>query len=298
MGGTLSVTSEVGEGSTFAFAIPLEPVADLVEVDLSNPAPPPSRPATGRILLAEDNLVNQQVLLLRLQQAGFEVSIAANGREAVEAFDRGGIDLILMDVQMPEMDGLRATRLIRVAREGRRRPHPHRRRHRERPRGRAAPLPRRRHGRLPQQARPERGTLRDGRPAAAPAGPRLVLPRRAAPPPPETPDWRLAMRAMNFEEEAIDRLIHAFTSTVPERLASLQEAVDQADPAQVVASGHTLKGSLVVFGAKQAADLAGRLEQAGREGKIEEAATLLAALREAIAPLLESMRDYLTPSSP
>jgi HPt (histidine-containing phosphotransfer) domain-containing protein len=106
------------------------------------------------------------------------------------------------------------------------------------------------------------------------------------------------MEAMKFGEEDIDRLIHAFTLTVPERLAALQEAVDQADAAKVVASGHTLKASLAVFGAKQAAELAGRLEQAGREGKLEEATPLLAALREVVAPLLESMRAYLTPSSP
>src|SRR3569623_858583 len=93
------------------------------------------------------------------------------------------------------------------------------------------------------------------RPPAAPAG---------------TPEWRLAMQAMNFEDDAIDRLTHAFTLTVPERLAALQEAVDQADPARVVASAHTLKGSLAVFGARQAADLAARLEQAGREGKLDE----------------------------
>jgi signal transduction histidine kinase/DNA-binding response OmpR family regulator len=294
MGGTLSVTSEVGRGSTFSFALPLDPVADLVEVDISTPPPPTRRACTGRILLAEDNLVNQQVLLLRLQQAGFEVTIAANGREAVEAFDRGGIDLILMDVQMPEMDGLRATRLIRS---------------REKAGGGHIPIvavtanvlegERRRcltAGMDDYLSKPVRSSELFGTVARLLHRPDLASfshPQDETDAPAETPDWRVAMQAMNFAEDAIDRLCHAFTLTVPERLALLQEAVDQADAARVVLSSHTLKGSLVVFGAKQAAELAGRIEQAGREGKLEDATPLLAALREGVAPLLESMRAYL-----
>jgi signal transduction histidine kinase/DNA-binding response OmpR family regulator len=303
MGGTLSVASEVAKGSTFTFALPLEPVAELVEVDLSAPSPEPgpaSRNSVERILLAEDNLVNQQVVLLRLQQAGFEVSIAANGREAVEAFDRGGIDLILMDVQMPEMDGLRATRLIRS---------------REKATGGHIPIvavtanvlegERRRcltAGMDDYLSKPVRSkelfeTVARllHRPDLASPPPAEGDPDRsvATTPSAEKPDWLLAMQSMNFGEEAIHRLLHAFALTVPERLASLQEAVDLADSARVILLSHTLKGSLVVFGAKHSAELAGRLEQGGREGKLEEAAALLAKIRESVAPLLDSMRAYL-----
>jgi PAS domain S-box-containing protein len=79
-------------------------------------AAPLSRAAAGlrgRILLVEDNLINQQVALGILQIQGYAVSIANNGRQALEAHDRGGFDLILMDCHMPEMDGLEATVEIR-----------------------------------------------------------------------------------------------------------------------------------------------------------------------------------------
>jgi CheY-like chemotaxis protein len=96
--------------------------------DADEPAAPESvaeglpgeeRPAASRkILVAEDNLVNQMVAARLLERRGHQVAVAATGREAVAAVERERFDLVLMDVQMPEMDGFEATAAIRQAEAG------------------------------------------------------------------------------------------------------------------------------------------------------------------------------------
>ena len=84
------------------------------DVDAAEPQPAADAQVGGRILLAEDNEINALLATTLLEEAGFSVETVVNGAEAVEAARRGAFDLILMDVQMPVMDGLKATRLIRA----------------------------------------------------------------------------------------------------------------------------------------------------------------------------------------
>ena len=118
MGGSLSVESELGRGS--AFSLDLQLPFD-VDQDLTAAAGPtlvvaltPIGPASIRILAAEDNPTNQLVLRTLMDQIGFDLTIVSNGAEAVESWRLGRFDVILMDMHMPLMDGLQATRAIRA----------------------------------------------------------------------------------------------------------------------------------------------------------------------------------------
>jgi len=114
MGGQIEVRSTEGEGSNFFFTVPL-PVAeapeveDLAEMDESDTSPL----SNMKVLLVEDNPVNQKLANRILTKAGAEVVLASNGQEAVDAWESDSFRVILMDVQMPVMDGFAATGLIR-----------------------------------------------------------------------------------------------------------------------------------------------------------------------------------------
>ncbi|WP_316171231.1 hybrid sensor histidine kinase/response regulator [Bradyrhizobium sp. SZCCHNRI1058] len=123
MGGDITVQSKVGEGSTFTFSIQVQtqpdveqvsaPEATIVPVGETIAEEGPGSLEPLKILVAEDNLTNQFVIKKLLDKLGHRYDIVENGTQAIAAVQRQAYDLVLMDMMMPEMDGLTATRMIR-----------------------------------------------------------------------------------------------------------------------------------------------------------------------------------------
>jgi CheY-like chemotaxis protein len=123
MGGHIGVESFESDGSTFWFTLNMEDgervVTSSFEVSNTNTSTntEPSKPMNPtkklHVLLAEDNLINQKVAMMVVQKMGFTVDVAMNGKIAVDKFSKNSYDMILMDIMMPEMDGIEATKIIR-----------------------------------------------------------------------------------------------------------------------------------------------------------------------------------------
>ncbi len=251
------------------------------------PAPPPRTGRALRVLLAEDNLVNQMLAVRLLEKQGHSVVVAANGREAVEAVQRQPFDLVLMDVQMPEMDGFEATAAIRQG---------------ERGSGRHLPI-------LAMTAYAMKGDRErcldsgmDGY-VSKPIQPRelwetidnLVTPARSG-------DEREAPAVILDHDEIRDRvggdtnllheLIELFFADYPQMWQNVRDALSQGDAAKLSQAAHTLKGSVGVFGAQNARAAAERLEQLASTGDLAQAAEAVTQLEtelERLKPVLHSL---------
>ncbi len=247
-----------------------------------------------RILLAEDSLMNQK-LALGLLEKDHDVTVVADGQAAVERVARSSFDVVLMDVQMPIMDGLEATRAIRTQERSTRAHVPiiamtaHAMKG-DRERCLAAGMDH--YLSKPIRAARLFDTLADTLRAAAQAA--------AGPPPGAAPtgngqivDWHEALHSVNGDRRLLRDIVEAFLDESPRLLATIRQAIDKRDAKTLQRAAHTLKGSTRYFGAAHASEMALQLETMGKKSELTHAHSALAGLEREMARLLPVLVDYM-----
>ncbi len=255
-----------------------------------------------RVLLAEDNVVNQKVALRMLARRGVRADVVATGQEALDALHRSPYDLVLMDVQMPVMDGLEATRRIRAELPAERQPHivamTANAMEGDRERCLAAGMD----GYIAKPVRPEDLAEVVGAQVAA-AGPPSP-PESAAEPPSATP---AAPAAESFDRARVEdfadgdaaflrELLGTYLANTPPLLAAMRDALAAGTPGPIGDAAHTLKSSSHACGAAAVQERAQALETWCRTTDLPDlaaAAPLVAAVERAFDAARREIEAYL-----
>jgi len=271
-----------------------EPRAEAVEPAANPPAGSPRR---FRILVAEDNPVNQRLATRLLEKHGHQPVVVGDGREALAAVEAGGFDVVLMDVQMPNLDGLEATRALRD-------------RERERTGGRGPTAA----DRLPVIAMTAHA-MKGDRERCLEAGcddyvSKPIRPQDLfaaidrcvaaaglpAPAAGRVLDRAAALAGLDGDEELLQDLAEVFLDDCPRLMAAVRDAVESREPDRVARAAHAVKGSVANFGAPAATDAAHRLEVMGRsadlsalDGAAESLFAIVDRLKPELADLLPSL---------
>ncbi|MGH7528769.1 MAG: response regulator, partial [Gemmatimonadales bacterium] len=243
-----------------------------------------------RILLVEDNAVNQEVAVAMLVKRGHAVHVADNGQEAVRAVTQRGYDVVLMDIQMPTMDGFQATAAIRAL-----------------PHGHALPIigltahavsgERERclaRGMTDYLAKPFKAAELFAVVEERAASPSAIA--TASPPPPPAPappidldGFRSTMRDAGAEG-AVYAILDTFERQGPERLAAVAAAVRGGDAGAIARAAHVFRGAAATIGARELATLLERVETAARAGNVQEARDALERTHIAARAALDYLR--------
>ena len=293
MGGRITVQSELGRGSDFMFSAVFEEgdpdgMRDSESVAVDRPV---GEGRALRILLAEDNQINARVAVKFLERLGHTAKIAVDGQDVLKTLAQNEFDLVLMDVEMPVMDGLEATTRIRAGEAGLE------------------------NGRIPIIAMTAHA-LSDFRDKAEAAGMNdfvvkpvdfyelnTIIERsvsgRGAEQKPETAkadpvesvlDKKGALRRVGGDEDLLRELSTLFESEIPGKIDLLRSAIAGKDFQETALVAHNIKGAAGTIGAEACRAAAGNLESAAREGKEE----LVVSFLERLEIELERIREVLS----
>ena len=229
------------------------------------------------ILLAEDHVTNQKLALMMLKKLGYRADVAANGLEAVDAVQRQRYDVVLMDMQMPEMDGLAATRQIRQLFTNPKEPYIVAMTANAMPGDRELCL---QAGMNDYVSKPVRIEALVKALENSKAGRQDMAARRLKKPPADQAELdqeaiAMLLEVIGGEEELLAELIQSFLEEAPALINNLREAQDKGDSAGVRLAAHTLKSSGNDFGASEFARLCQELEDLGQDGRLQETALLI-----------------------
>ncbi len=295
MQGRMWVESREAVGSEFHFVVPLAAAEESRSDERLFELPAAAGlPRILRVLVVDDHPANRLLTARILEKRGHVVLHAANGREALDVIQREPIQLVLMDAQMPEMDGLEATAAIRdlerettqhlpiiavtaAAMKG------------DRERFLAAGMD----GYLSKPIRAQDlirlvETLGIEHAEGLPECPVAAVPR----------DFAAALARLEGDEEILREQMQLFLADGPTQLARIRQTVAtcQADALRIAA--HRLKGFAASFDGQAVVDLARQLEERGRDGDLAAAASLCDRLDAAMVDLQTAMQDYLRRTAP
>ena len=326
MGGKMWVESVPQKGSAFQFTLPLEGAAEAPPPAPEKPKPQPAaalaRRLPLRILLCDDNIVNQKVAHRLLQQMGYRADVAANGLEALAALERQPYDLVFMDVMMPEMGGLEATRHIRE-RQQQRVQYPNYKSsivivamtasamQGDREKCLAA-------GMDDYVAKPvrledvrsiverwaEAAVREEAATAAAPSSDEASpahpnTPRASAPAQAEDApvDMSRLLDLTNGDPENLRELVMLYLSQTGEQLEQLEAAVQAGSAPEVRRLAHSCAGASATCGIRGLVSLLRDLERQGFEGQLTSASELSQQAREEFGRIRHFLESYLADQS-
>lgn len=292
MGGTVEVDSMPGRGSSFYLCIPFAKSCDSRRAESIREHSAVSVHAprkNARILLAEDNPTNQKVAQRMLNKYGYDVHVTATGRQALEALSADSYDLVLMDVQMPEMDGIEATVKIRRQERdsGRRIPIVAMTAHAmtgDRERCLAAGMDeyvakpvnyKNLDGIMERLLQRRDGTVRNVVPSVEP----IIFDRRAL------------LQRLDGDGDLLREVLGAFLSDCPGRLAGLGEALNGNSLGEAERYAHSLKGAASTIAAPILQQKARSLEVCCRNGRAGEALEIYSSLCEEMERLVKCVGE-------